>query len=151
MLGEQENMLNLFILLCTACQKGKLIKKQWEWAAYWYLQSPYKGFFNSSWFQEEKKISSERNTTENFYYCKIHGIWHFTIQIIRKIFFYFCLQNNVLLYFKAIIKKLFSREFLIMSPETDTGSLQDLLDPLVRNISTHWQWLLSFSTNHSWL
>lgn len=31
MLGEQENMLNLFILLCTACRKGKLIKKKWGW------------------------------------------------------------------------------------------------------------------------
>lgn len=28
MLGEQENVLNLFILLCAACQKGKLIKKE---------------------------------------------------------------------------------------------------------------------------
>lgn len=29
--GEQENMLNLFILLCSACRKGKLIKKKWGW------------------------------------------------------------------------------------------------------------------------
>lgn len=38
MLGEQENMLNVFILLCTVCQKGKLIKKIWGWVTYWYLQ-----------------------------------------------------------------------------------------------------------------
>lgn len=38
MLGEQENMLNLFILLRTACRKGKLTKKTWGWVTYWYLQ-----------------------------------------------------------------------------------------------------------------
>ena len=32
MLGEQENMLNLFNLPC------KLIKKEWGWVTYWYLQ-----------------------------------------------------------------------------------------------------------------
>lgn len=73
MLGEQENMLNLFILLCVCVcgtyQKGKLIKKKMSVGNLPNI----KGFCNSSLFWARKKINFESGKTENTYYFQSHG------------------------------------------------------------------------------
>lgn len=47
-LVNRKNMLNLFILLCTACQKDKLIKKKWGVSNTGMCKSDVKDFCNSS-------------------------------------------------------------------------------------------------------
>lgn len=69
MLGEQENMLSLFIVPRTACRKGNADKEKVGVGNIGICKSDIEDFCDSSRSQEEKKINSESSRTENSDYC----------------------------------------------------------------------------------